>query len=63
MTIDRTYPIFTVRWLAVHGLAVPTTEKLLLIARNEKQKYSDKDVLQYCQGCSTICSSGPSISY
>ena len=23
MTIDRTYPIFTVRWLAVHGLAVP----------------------------------------
>ena len=20
MTIDRTYPIFTVRWLAVHGL-------------------------------------------
>ncbi|WP_459594894.1 hypothetical protein, partial [Enterobacter hormaechei] len=22
MTIDRTYPIFTVRWLAVHGLAV-----------------------------------------
>jgi hypothetical protein len=21
MTIDRTYPIFTVRWLAVHGLA------------------------------------------
>nr|YP_009862980.1 photosystem II cytochrome b559 4 kDa subunit [Anthoceros punctatus]YP_009863070.1 photosystem II cytochrome b559 4 kDa subunit [Anthoceros agrestis]QKD76436.1 photosystem II cytochrome b559 4 kDa subunit [Anthoceros punctatus]QKD76526.1 photosystem II cytochrome b559 4 kDa subunit [Anthoceros agrestis] len=24
MTIDRTYPIFTVRWLAVHGLAVLT---------------------------------------
>nr|YP_010451520.1 photosystem II cytochrome b559 beta subunit [Schizaea pusilla]UTV01525.1 photosystem II cytochrome b559 beta subunit [Schizaea pusilla] len=24
MTLDRTYPIFTVRWLAVHGLAVPT---------------------------------------
>ncbi|KAL2930580.1 Cytochrome b559 subunit beta [Bienertia sinuspersici] len=24
MTIDRTFPIFTVRWLAVHGLAVPT---------------------------------------
>ena len=24
MTIDRTYPIFTVRWLAIHGLAVPT---------------------------------------
>ena len=24
MTTDRTYPIFTVRWLAVHGLAVPT---------------------------------------
>ena len=24
MTIDRTYPIFTVRWLAVHGLAVPS---------------------------------------
>ncbi|KAG5615252.1 hypothetical protein H5410_015076 [Solanum commersonii] len=23
MTIDRTYPIFTVRWLVVHGLAVP----------------------------------------
>ena len=20
MTIDRTYPIFTVRWLAIHGL-------------------------------------------
>ena len=24
LVIDRTYPIFTVRWLAVHGLAVPT---------------------------------------
>ncbi|CAN6454658.1 unnamed protein product [Victoria cruziana] len=24
MTIDRTYPIFVVRWLAVHGLAIPT---------------------------------------
>jgi len=24
MTIDRTYPIFTVRWIAVHGLLVPT---------------------------------------
>jgi photosystem II cytochrome b559 subunit beta len=24
MTIDRTYPIFIVRWLAIHGLAVPT---------------------------------------
>lgn len=24
MTIDRTFPIFTVRWLAVHGLAIPT---------------------------------------
>jgi photosystem II cytochrome b559 subunit beta len=24
MTIDRTYPIFTVRWLAIHRLAVPT---------------------------------------
>nr|YP_009974135.1 photosystem II cytochrome b559 beta subunit [Marattia laxa]QNH94068.1 photosystem II cytochrome b559 beta subunit [Marattia laxa] len=24
MTLDRTYPIFTVRWLAIHGLAVPT---------------------------------------
>nr|UPU96193.1 photosystem II cytochrome b559 beta subunit [Arceuthobium abietinum subsp. mathiasenii]UPU96224.1 photosystem II cytochrome b559 beta subunit [Arceuthobium abietinum subsp. magnificae]UPU96255.1 photosystem II cytochrome b559 beta subunit [Arceuthobium abietinum subsp. wiensii]UPU96286.1 photosystem II cytochrome b559 beta subunit [Arceuthobium apachecum]UPU96348.1 photosystem II cytochrome b559 beta subunit [Arceuthobium blumeri]UPU96410.1 photosystem II cytochrome b559 beta subunit [Arceu len=24
MTIDRTYPILTVRWLAVHGLVVPT---------------------------------------
>nr|YP_010694213.1 PsbF [Impatiens morsei]WCD66906.1 PsbF [Impatiens morsei]WCD66980.1 PsbF [Impatiens morsei] len=23
MTIDQTYPIFTVRWLAIHGLAVP----------------------------------------
>ncbi|KAI7739973.1 hypothetical protein M8C21_001030, partial [Ambrosia artemisiifolia] len=23
MTIDRAYPIFTVRWLVVHGLAVP----------------------------------------
>lgn len=28
MTIDRTYPIFTVRWLAVHGLAVPTVSFL-----------------------------------
>ncbi|KAK7236509.1 hypothetical protein RIF29_45520 [Crotalaria pallida] len=25
---DRTYPIFTVRWLAVHGLAVPTVSFL-----------------------------------
>jgi photosystem II cytochrome b559 subunit beta len=24
MTVETTYPIFTVRWLAVHGLAVPT---------------------------------------
>nr|YP_009549028.1 photosystem II cytochrome b559 beta subunit [Calciphilopteris ludens]AYW16003.1 photosystem II cytochrome b559 beta subunit [Calciphilopteris ludens] len=24
MASDKTYPIFTVRWLAVHGLAVPT---------------------------------------
>jgi photosystem II cytochrome b559 subunit beta len=24
MTIDRTYPIFTKRWLAVHKLVVPT---------------------------------------
>jgi photosystem II cytochrome b559 subunit beta len=24
MTIDRTYSIFTVRWLAIHGLAIPT---------------------------------------
>ena len=24
MALDKTYPIFTVRWLAVHGLAVPT---------------------------------------
>jgi photosystem II cytochrome b559 subunit beta len=24
MTIDRNYVIFTVRWLTVHGLAVPT---------------------------------------
>jgi photosystem II cytochrome b559 subunit beta len=23
MTIDKTYPIFIVRWLAVHGMAVP----------------------------------------
>ncbi|MCO5579631.1 hypothetical protein L7F22_033488 [Adiantum nelumboides] len=22
--LDKTYPIFTVRWLVVHGLAVPT---------------------------------------
>nr|prf cytochrome b559 [Spinacia oleracea] len=28
MTIDRTYPIFTVRWLAIHGLAVPTVSFL-----------------------------------
>ncbi|CAL9168041.1 unnamed protein product, partial [Musa hybrid cultivar] len=31
MTIDRTYPIFTVRWLTVHGLAVPTVSFLGLI--------------------------------
>ena len=24
MMIEKTYPILTVRWLAVHGLAVPT---------------------------------------
>ena len=24
MTIDRTYPIFIVQWLVVHGLVVPT---------------------------------------
>ena len=24
VSLDRTYPILTVRWLAVHGLAVPT---------------------------------------
>jgi photosystem II cytochrome b559 subunit beta len=24
MTIDRTYLIFTVIWLVIHGLAVPT---------------------------------------
>nr|YP_009425212.1 photosystem II cytochrome b559 beta subunit [Asplenium pekinense]YP_009425300.1 photosystem II cytochrome b559 beta subunit [Asplenium prolongatum]YP_009426266.1 photosystem II cytochrome b559 beta subunit [Diplazium bellum]YP_009547573.1 photosystem II cytochrome b559 beta subunit [Vaginularia trichoidea]YP_009709504.1 photosystem II cytochrome b559 subunit beta [Asplenium nidus]YP_010701085.1 photosystem II cytochrome b559 beta subunit [Lomagramma matthewii]YP_010702087.1 photosystem II len=24
MALDKTYPIFTVRWLAVHGLAIPT---------------------------------------
>nr|YP_010179562.1 photosystem II protein VI [Allium sikkimense]QUV76179.1 photosystem II protein VI [Allium sikkimense] len=29
MTIDRTYPIFTVRWLAIHGLAVPTVVSFL----------------------------------
>ena len=28
MTIEKTYPIFTVRWLAVHGLAVPTVSFL-----------------------------------
>ncbi|KAG5566797.1 hypothetical protein RHGRI_002365 [Rhododendron griersonianum] len=28
MTIDRTYPIFIVRWLAVHGLVVPTVSFL-----------------------------------
>ncbi|YP_009692369.1 PsbF (chloroplast) [Impatiens glandulifera] len=28
MTIDQTYPIFTVRWLAIHGLAVPTVSFL-----------------------------------
>ncbi|KAL1356380.1 hypothetical protein AAHE18_05G180600 [Arachis hypogaea] len=32
MTIDRTYPIFTVRWLAVHGLAIPTVSFLELIS-------------------------------
>ncbi|KAH6559208.1 hypothetical protein KP509_1Z018700 [Ceratopteris richardii] len=24
MALDKTYPIFTVRWLVVHGLAIPT---------------------------------------
>ncbi|RYR49002.1 hypothetical protein Ahy_A07g035267 [Arachis hypogaea] len=24
MTIDRTYQIFTVQWLAIHGVVVPT---------------------------------------
>lgn len=28
MTIEKTYPIFTVRWLTVHGLAVPTVSFL-----------------------------------
>jgi photosystem II cytochrome b559 subunit beta len=28
MTIDRTYPSFTVQWLAVHGLAIPTVSFL-----------------------------------
>ncbi|KAF6144931.1 hypothetical protein GIB67_004003 [Kingdonia uniflora] len=28
MTIDRLIPIFTVRWLAIHGLAVPTVSFL-----------------------------------
>ncbi|KAI5599685.1 hypothetical protein BDE02_02G212800, partial [Populus trichocarpa] len=28
MTIDQTYLIFTVRWLAIHGLVVPTISNL-----------------------------------
>nr|QIT06866.1 photosystem II protein VI [Cyperus fuscus] len=32
MTIDRTYPILTVRWLAVHGLAVLTVSYLASIS-------------------------------
>ena len=31
-SLDRTYPIFTVRWLAVHGLAVPTLSYFLSIS-------------------------------
>nr|QIB71439.1 photosystem II cytochrome b559 beta subunit [Selaginella tamariscina] len=27
-TIDRTHPIFTARWPAIHGLAVPTVSPL-----------------------------------
>ncbi|KAH0437220.1 hypothetical protein IEQ34_026271 [Dendrobium chrysotoxum] len=36
MTIDRTYPIFTVRWLAVHGLAVPTGQYQQCSSSNDK---------------------------
>ncbi|KAL4023271.1 hypothetical protein IC575_017023 [Cucumis melo] len=28
MTIDKTYPIFTMRWLTIHRLAVPTVSFL-----------------------------------
>ncbi|KAB2006384.1 hypothetical protein ES319_D11G341600v1 [Gossypium barbadense] len=28
MTIDRTNPVFIMRWLPVHGLAVPTVSFL-----------------------------------
>jgi photosystem II cytochrome b559 subunit beta len=40
MTIDRTYPIFTVRWLAVHGLAVPTVFFLGSISA-QRERYSE----------------------
>lgn len=38
MTIDRTYPIFTVRWLAVHGLAVPTVFFWINISSSSNDK-------------------------
>ncbi|WZZ50428.1 LOW QUALITY PROTEIN: hypothetical protein YC2023_050535 [Brassica napus] len=43
MTIDRTYPIFTVRWLAVHGLVVPTVSFLGSIS-----------AMQFIQRCTVL---------
>ncbi|KAL9277657.1 putative photosystem II PsbL, photosystem II cytochrome b559, beta subunit (chloroplast) [Arabidopsis thaliana] len=40
MTIDRTYPIFTVRWLAVHGLAVPTVSFLGAMTQSNPNEQS-----------------------
>jgi photosystem II cytochrome b559 subunit beta len=45
MTIDRTYPIFTKRWLAVHKLVVPTVSfwgSILVM-----QSYNDKPNSNY----------------
>nr|YP_010027113.1 PsbL [Acrostichum speciosum]QOS04140.1 PsbL [Acrostichum speciosum] len=40
MALDKTYPIFTVRWLAVHGLAVPTVFFLGSITQPNPNKQS-----------------------
>jgi photosystem II cytochrome b559 subunit beta len=61
MTIYRTYPIFTVRWLAVHGLAVPTVfflgqyqqcslsnDKLYLERRTMTQPNPTLSLIRYC---------------
>ena len=48
MTIDRTYPIFTVRWLAVHGLAVPTVSFLGSISAMQFiQRYTSSELENY----------------